>query len=173
VFTDRVRLLDSVSLYHRLERGSRRWAEENGGAVLELHCYAVPDEVAGQAEVRAGLLEELFAYFPELRAARILHEHLQLRDDFTAFHVGLAADRPGCDSGIPGLHLAADWVRLPTPAMLMEAACTAALLAANGILEKEGLRAEPLYTVPLRGFLASRRQPASRRSGGGATAERS
>ena len=40
--------------------------------------------------------------------------------------------------------------------MLMEAACTSALLAANAILQKEGLRAEPVYSVPLKGLLARR-----------------
>lgn len=154
LFTDRLKLLDSISLYHKMEHGSRRWAEENRGGVFELHSYAVPDEVPGEAEVRAGLLEELFAYLPELKGARILHEYLQLRDDFTAFHTGLAANRPGWKTEIPGLYLAGDWVKLPTPAMLMEASCTSALLAANDILQREGLRSEPLYSVPLKGFLA-------------------
>ncbi len=154
LFTDRLKLLDSICFYHRLEQTSRCWAETHHGAVLELHSYAVPDGVATEAEVRDGLLEELFTYLPELKGARLLHEYLQVRDDFTAFHVGLAARRPGYKTGIPGLYLAADWVKLPTPAMLMEAACTSALLAANDIMRREGLREEPLYTVPLKGLLA-------------------
>src|SRR6185436_12034750 len=30
-------LLDSVSLFHRVERGSAEWARRTGGAVVELH----------------------------------------------------------------------------------------------------------------------------------------
>jgi len=163
LFTERLKLLDSICLYHKLEQASFRWAE-GSRSVLELHCYAVPDEVATGQEVRAGLLEELFAYLPELKGARILHEYLQLRDDFTAFHVGLGADRPGYKTEIPGLYLAADWVRLPSPAMLMEASCTAALLAANDILQHEGLRQEPLYSVPLKGLFAQRLRQAPARA---------
>ena len=54
------------------------------------------------------------------------------------------------------LNDAPDWVALPVPAMLMEAACTSGVLSANGILESEGLCQEPVYTVPPRGLLAGR-----------------
>jgi hypothetical protein len=40
--------------------------------------------------------------------------------------------------------------------MLMEASCTAGMLSANEILAAEGLRPEPLYTVPRKGLLARR-----------------
>jgi isorenieratene synthase len=156
IFTDRVRLLDSISLYHDLEDGSAAWARKTGGGVYELHSYAVPDDVADKREVRRHLLEEFHAYIPELRRAKILYEVHQLRRDFTAFHTGLYGMRPEVDPGIKNLYLAGDWVKLPSPAMLMEAACTSALLAANAILQKEGLRAEPVYSVPLKGLLARR-----------------
>ena len=57
---------------------------------------------------------------------------------------------------IPGLFLAGDWVKLPIPAMLMEAACSSGLMASNGILHSEGLAEDPVYTVPVRGLLAGR-----------------
>jgi len=38
--------------------------------------------------------------------------------------------------------------------MLMEAATTSALYAANLILSKEGLKGESILSVPLRGLLA-------------------
>jgi isorenieratene synthase len=50
--------------------------------------------------------------------------------------------------------LAGDWIALPVPAMLMEAAVTSGLAAANAILRQEGVREEPVYSVPLRGLLA-------------------
>jgi isorenieratene synthase len=156
IFTDRVKLLDSISLYHDLEDASAQWAKETDGGVFELHSYAVPDDVEGKEEIRKHFLEELYAYLPELKAANILHEYHQLRDDFTAFHTGLYAGRPTHDPGIKNLYLAGDWVKLPHPAMLMEAATTSALLSVNAILAKEGLRHEPVFSVPLKGLLAPR-----------------
>ncbi|UCF96901.1 MAG: FAD-dependent oxidoreductase [Spirochaetaceae bacterium] len=156
IFTDRVKLLDSISLYHNLEDASAKWAKANKGGVYELHSYAVPDDVRDKREIRKHFLEELYAYLPELKRAKILYEYHQLRDDFTAFHTGLYDRRPPFDPGIVNLYLAGDWVRLPYPAMLMEAACTSALLSANAILAKEGLRSEPVFSVPLQGLLARR-----------------
>ena len=166
LFTDRVRVLDSISSYHHLEASSAAWARETGGGIFELHSYALPDDLTEPGSVRTQLLEELYLYMPELKPARVLHEYLQVRDDFTAFHTGLHAERPEPRTGIPGLVLAADWVKIPCPAMLMEAAATSALLAANELLEAEGLRQEPVYSVPLRGLFArGPRGPGCRESG--------
>jgi len=158
VTTEKLRLLDSVTAYHRASRPSADWVREHGGGIYELHCYAVPDDVPDEAAVREGLLEEFHGYFPELAGARIHHEVLQVRDDFAAFHVGMAAHRPGVETAIPGLLLAGDWVSLPCPAMLMEAACTSGLLAANALLRRDGLREEWVESVPVRGLLAPRRR---------------
>jgi isorenieratene synthase len=156
--TDRRRVLDSISVYHTAESSSRKWAEQTGGGVFELHSYAVPDDMGGEPEVRDQLIEEMYDYLPELRQAKILHEYMQLRDDFTAFHTGLYSRRPEHTTGVENLFLAGDWVKLPVPAMLMEAACTSALLTANEILSREGLQQEPVYTVPLKGLFARRTQ---------------
>lgn len=155
VFLQRKRFLDSLTLVHRAEEESARWAEAHGGAVIELHCYAVDEDVAPSAEaIRDGMLDELHHYLPEARAAKVVYEHLQLRDDFTSYEVGQDAHRPGTVTEIPGLTLAGDWVRLPVPVMLMEAACTSGLMAANTILAELGLRPEPIESVPLRGLFA-------------------
>jgi isorenieratene synthase len=153
VITDKRRLLDSVTFVHRVEEASAAWASRVGGSVLELHCYAVPDDVP-DAEIAAALYDDLWVYFPALRDGRILGEHVQMQRNFTAFHVGMRAARPGVETEDPRLVLAGDWVGLPTPAMLMEAAVTSGLLAANAILRREGVREEPIYSVPLRGLLA-------------------
>jgi isorenieratene synthase len=154
VSTEKIRVLDSISAYHRIERESADWARRHGGGVFELHSYALPDDLIDEADIRRHFLAELRHYLPELEAAHIVHEYLQVRGDFTAYHVGLGRHRPATESGVPGLVLAGDWVRLPCPAMLMEAACTAGLMAANAVLAGEGLRAFPIYTVPPRGILA-------------------
>lgn len=154
VITDREELLDSVTFYHRFEPASGRWVRERGGgSVIELHCYAVPDALETEQEVKAALLRDLHRFFEELAPAQILRESFQLREDFPAFHKSLARHRPGVQTEIPGLYLAGDWVRLPFPAMLMEAAFSSGLLAANHILQGLGLRQEPVSHVPLQGLL--------------------
>jgi isorenieratene synthase len=119
----------------------------------------VPDDITEDRQVRDQMIVEMFRCLPELAEAKILHEYLQVRDDFTAFHTGLYRDRPQTATGVEKLLLAGDWVKLPVPAMLMETACTSGLLAANQILGREGLRQEPIETVPLRGLLAGRAAP--------------
>lgn len=153
VITERHRLLDAVTFYDRVEQASAAWAARTGGGVLELHCYAVPDGT-DEARLAALLTEDLFDVFPELRGCGVVGEHLQVNRRFTAFHVGMHAARPGVRTEDPRLVLAGDWVALPVPAMLMEAAATSGLLAANAILAGEGLREEPVYSVPARGVLA-------------------
>ncbi|MBM4359961.1 MAG: FAD-dependent oxidoreductase [Deltaproteobacteria bacterium] len=156
VNTERFTLLDSVSMYHRITPSARAWAEQQGGSVLELHSYAVPDRLADELQVKEALRAELDTFFPELAGARIVEEAFQLKDDFTAFHRGLHARRPTTETEAPGLVLAGDWVKLPCPAMLMEAAATSGLLAANVLLAREGLASEPVYTVPRRGLMPHR-----------------
>lgn len=153
--TDRLTLLDSVTTYHRYEPDSQAWVRERGGgAVLELHCYAVPDEMPDDATVRRAFLADLTRFFPGFHSGVIVREHLQVRSDFPAFHQGLWRHRPGVGTAIEGFQIAGDWVKLPFPAMLMEGAFSAGLLAANDVLGRLGVQGEPVYHVPLKGLLA-------------------
>jgi isorenieratene synthase len=152
VSTDRHRLLDAVASCHRVTRADAAWAERSRGAVLELHSYAVPDDVA-DAQLRPLMLSELALFFPEAARAEVLGAHLAVRDDFTARHVGMAKHRPPTTTEDPRVVLAGDWVDLPTPALLMEGACTAGLFAANALATRQGLSPEPIASVPLRGVL--------------------
>jgi isorenieratene synthase len=163
VITDREQLLDAVAVYHRLEVEAQDDVATHGGYVLELHCYAVP-EALSEAEVRAALLDELVRFFPELAGFTLQHEVLQLKRDFTAFHVGLYANRPTVETGMPGFACAGDWVKLPFPAMLLECACAAGLWAANVLLREQGLREEPVVSVPLKGLMAGMPQPPARKA---------
>jgi len=153
VFTDALTILDSVTAYHRMEKTSKAWARKNGGGILELHSYALPDDFP-EKEVRNQFLKECEAYFPEMKGCNITYEHLQIKDDFTAFHTNLFKNRPGVQTEVDNLFLAGDWVKLDNPAMLMEAATTSALYAANAIFSKEGLQEEPVHSVPLKGVFA-------------------
>jgi isorenieratene synthase len=154
IFTDAVKILDSVTIYHQMEKTSAAWVKENGGGIFELHSYAIPEDMTDGDEVRNQLLDEFETYFPEIKNYKIKYENFQFRDDFTAFHTNLYESRPEFKTPISNLYLAGDWVKLPSPAMLMEAATTSALYAANDILDKENLRQEPIYSVPLKGLFA-------------------
>ncbi|HTU59628.1 MAG TPA: FAD-dependent oxidoreductase, partial [Polyangiales bacterium] len=158
VSTERVRVLDSVTQCHRISEHAAAFARaQRGGAVLELHSYALPDDLA-DCDVRSAFMADLHHYFPELIGARTVHELLTIRRDFTAFHVGSDATRPSTACELEGLYLAGDWVKLPMPAMLMEAAYTSGLMATNLVLQREGLRTHPVHTVPLRGLLVDVRR---------------
>jgi isorenieratene synthase len=154
---DRRRVMDSVTLYHRITDEARAWAEQHGGAVLELHSYALPRDIGDEAEVRRVFLEELEYYFPELEDLSISAEALQIRDDFPAFAPGQRAHRPEPKLSIDGLLMAGDWVRLPYPMTHMEAAFTSGLVCANVVFDALGLQQEPIFTVAPRGLLRPRR----------------
>jgi len=153
VITEKRRVLDSVTFYHRFEANSLEWAKECGGGVYELHCYALPEDIDTEESLQAAFIDELYFYFPALKGARILRGHLQLKRDFTAFHTGLHEHRPSTTTGVANFFLAGDWVKIHTPAMLMEGAFTSGLIAANHLLAQEGLQEEPIHSVPRRGIL--------------------
>lgn len=154
IFTDALKVLDSITSYHRMEKSAARWVKENGGGIFELHSYAVPDDMESAQEIRDSLLHEFQVYFPELNGCKVRYEYFQLKKDFTAFHTGLFANRNPFTCPVPDLYLAGDWIKTPTPAMLMEASTTSALFAVNEILSKENLQQEMIYTVPLKGIFA-------------------
>lgn len=154
IFTDRLQALDSITLYHRMEKTSQAWSEKNNGGIFELHCYALPDDLRNDETIKRQLLDELYHYMPELEGMKIIHEHFQHRHDFPAFHTGLYNTRPEIKTEIPGVYLAGDWVRQDNCTMLMEAAYTSGAQAANYIFDAEGLRQNPLFSVPQKGILA-------------------
>lgn len=162
VVTEKLKVLDSITFFDRTEDESADWVRKNGGSVIELHCYAVPEGM-DEAEVKDLLVLELKKFLPELEGAVVRHEHFRIQRDFTAYHVGMHADRPGTDTGIEGLYCAGDWVKLGFPAMLMEAAFASGLVAANRILARDGLQEEAVESVPLRGLVAGAAQSSARK----------
>lgn len=145
-------LLENVSLYGTFQGESRRWEERTGGAVVELHGYALPP--LGEPAIREDLWRGLCAVYPEARAARIQEDRFLLRRDCPAFPPGSYADRPSVATPVAGLALAGDFVRLPFPAALMERAVASGFTAANQLLEPWGLPPERVWTVARRGLLA-------------------
>ena len=162
VITERDQFLDAVAFNDRYENDAEAWAKENGGSVMELHCYAVPDEAPDDEAIRKGLISELHHLFPELVGADIFHEDFKVRRDFPAFHVNRHANRPPITSPHPGLVFAGDWVKLDFPAMLMEGAFTSGIVAANHLLEAEGLSPALVESVPPRGVMAGMPWPPAR-----------
>jgi len=157
VGTDRFQLLDSMFFLDRIDPDVASCARPLAGdepiRVIELHSYAVPDSMKDRAEVEAAFFDELYHYYPELKDARVLQRQLQLKDDATALHKGMAEARPGTTTADPRLLLAGDWVRLPFPAMLMEAAHTSGAIAANELLQQWGLARHRVTSVPRKGLL--------------------
>lgn len=145
--------LDNVSRYESIEGESRRWAAATGGAVVELHAYAVPQDV-DEADLRADLLRQLHALYPETRAARVLDERWLFRQDCPAFELGSNVRRPGVETPFDGLAVAGDFARLPFPSALMERAVSSGFLAASHVARRWHLRPEDVWTIPPRGLLA-------------------
>lgn len=153
IFTDRLKCLDSVTLYHKMEKESAQWSKENNGGIFELHSYAVPKDMSKE-DCKEQLMVELYHYFPELKSMNIKHEYYQFRNDFSAFHTGLHKNRPTIKTEVPNLFFAGDWVKMDNCSMLMEGAYVSGALAANYILTKEGVQEKQLYQVPTKGLFA-------------------
>jgi len=154
IFTDRIECLDSITLYHKMEKTSAEWSRKNNGGIIELHSYALPDHLRSDEKVKGQLLQEFYHYFPEFQGMTIRHAYFQHRQDFPAFHTGLYSQRPEVVTSVPGLYLAGDWVKMDNTTMLMEAAYTSGAMAANEIFRKERLRENLLESVPAKGLLA-------------------
>ena len=105
--------------------------------------------------MRDQLLNEFLLFYPQLQDAVIVDEVYQFRDDFTSFKTGLYANAAETSASQAGLYYAGDWVKLPIPATLMEAAFTSGAFAANAILQREQIQVYPLYSVPVTGIYAS------------------
>jgi isorenieratene synthase len=153
--TSRFRFTDSLAIYSAFQEPFVSWARRTGGSVVEVHAYAIaPEAMAPAAAIRAVMWQELLALLPELAGARVLHDEFQQQSNFSRFAPGDHARRPSTTTPVGNLMLAGDHIKLGPPAALMEAAAMSGRLAANAILEQEGLRQIPIPTVALKGPLA-------------------
>ncbi len=147
----RFRYTDALALYCRFQEPFVSWAARTGGAVIELHAYAIaPEDLLPTHEIVAHLHEEMLTMLPELLGATVLHRETQLQDNFSRFAPGDGA-RVQTRTPLPNLLLAGDHVRTDVLAHLMEGAVTSGLLAANEILSALGLRELPVHMVDPRG----------------------
>ena len=135
-----------VAQFHLLEAESREWADATGGAVIELHLYALDDDLATVpgGDLWGRLRPTLLEVLPELVDAKVLGYTVGTYDNFTSFAAGLGRTRPRPESlaadGVTNLLLAGDWIDAPTPSALMERAAVTGRLAANECLVGDGIR---------------------------------
>lgn len=164
-------LLDSVTLYHRVDPRAGAWRRRTGGAVVELHAYACPEGPSAD-ELGTRMLEELRRLWPETAGLRAVERRCRTGADAAGFPPGRHHRRPRVRSTAGGLLCAGDWIASPVPGALMERAATTGVLAANAVLAESGLPTEPVWSVPLRGLLAPRPSARSARRAGAAGAQR-
>jgi len=148
------RLTDSITLYHRIQEDYIEWAERTGGSVVELHAYCYKEkDFPTQAEILDTFEAELYEIVPSLRGATVLHRQLVNQKNFAGFPPGSFANRPQTTTAADNLLFAGDWVRMPFPCGLMERAVSSGLLAANAILQREGVKRRPILSVNPEGVL--------------------
>ena len=146
-------LLDNISIYEKLEDESAAWAKKQGGSVVELHAYGVPEGL-NEAAIREDLIGTLHKLYPETCDANVVEERYLRRQDCPAFAPGSDAMRPGVATSDPRVFLAGDFVKVPWPSALMERATMSGFDAANRI---HGIRgggvAQAIRSVSRRGLL--------------------
>jgi len=146
-------LTDSICLYHRIQTEYIAWNEKTGGSVVELHAYCYPEaEFPDQITLLNTFEAELYEIVPELTNATMLHRELVNQKNFSGYPPGSYANRPTTETDIPNLFFAGDWVKMPFPCGLMERAVSSGFLAANAILDQQGLQQRKLLSVKPEGI---------------------
>jgi isorenieratene synthase len=140
--------LDNVSVLDRYEYEAARWAHDTGGAVVELHSYAITGRYRGLCETLLGRVHDLY---PETCAARLLGERVLHAQDCPRFAPGDFAVRPTVAAPHPALALAGDGIRIDLPVALMERAATTGWAAADRLLTHFEMAGHTLRSVPTTG----------------------
>lgn len=148
------RLTDSITLYHRIQDQFIAWAQRTGGSVVELHAYCYKEkEFPTQADLLATFEQELYEIVPSLEQATLLHRELVNQKNFSGYPPNSYANRPATATPVSNLLFAGDWVKMPFPCGLMERAVSSGLLAANEVLQREGLQRRAIFSVNPQGIL--------------------
>ena len=109
----RERVLDSVTLFHRLEAESAAWARGAGGSVIELHSYACPHD-ASLDDLVAAMRASSTALWPEFADLEVLDVDAHRYTNAPGFDPGYHPRRPGVVTDARGLRLAGTgWPRHP------------------------------------------------------------
>ncbi|WP_072805744.1 hydroxysqualene dehydroxylase [Rhodococcoides yunnanense] len=140
--------IDNISVLERFEDEAFSWSQRTGGSVVELHAYAATES---EDVTREQLIARMHQIYPETRAAAVVAERSEWRNDCPMFGLGHFASRPTVRTPEPGLVLAGDGIRIDLPVALMERAATTGLSAANTLLAGWGVAGHDIETVPVRG----------------------
>ncbi len=135
---DHAALLDTRIQWIFHKSRIRRYSAERGSYV-ELVISASRKELEMErAEILSEAIRELELFFPEARSAKLVKSAI-LKEARATFSVlpGLEKDRPGAESGWPGLFLAGDWTATGWPAT-MEGAARSGYLAAEAVSQAAG-----------------------------------
>jgi carotenoid phi-ring synthase / carotenoid chi-ring synthase len=148
------KLTDSIALYHRLQQDYIAWAKRTGGSVVELHAYCYKEkEFPTQQILLTTFEQELYEIVPELKGAKILHREVVNQKNFAGFPPNSYKNRPCTRTIVSNILFAGDWVKMPFPCGLMERAVSSGFLAANEILQQEGLQRRKIFSIPEQGIL--------------------
>lgn len=142
--------VDNISVVSNYEREAAEWARTHDGSVVEVHSYSVADPPPFEG-LREKMLARLHQLYPETARAGIVAERVLFKQDCPLFSPGSFARRPTVDTGVPGLVLAGDGIRIDLPVALMERAATTGWSAANSLLAGWGVSGHTLYSVPVQG----------------------
>ncbi|KAB7743933.1 FAD-dependent oxidoreductase [Nostocoides sp. F2B08] len=142
--------VDNVSAVHLFEGHAREYARRTGGAVVEVHAYAVPTaaDPATHAELKETLRRELARIWPETDGMTVVHEEWLVHDDCVLVGLEPWADRAGVTTPDPRLVLAGDAVRADLPVALMERAAVTGVQAADHLLASFGRTGHGVWSVP-------------------------
>ncbi len=147
--------VDNVSVLERFEDHATSWAAAQGGSVVELHAYALPDGT-DEADLRvSGCSPSCTASTPRRRAWRRVHEEWLVERDCVLVGLEPWASRPGVVTPDPRVVLAGDAVRCDLPVALMERAATTGWLAADRLLTSWGLPGHGVWSAPTRSRFGS------------------
>ncbi|HEU4322183.1 MAG TPA: FAD-dependent oxidoreductase [Roseiflexaceae bacterium] len=148
-------LMDNFFWLHRLQPAYRDWHAATGGSAVETHIYG-PEEALAQpdATLLAQVVLDSYRAFPELRG-HLRHAVIQRNPaTHTLFTPGDPAELLAVRTPWPGLVACGDWVAHHNPAMYLERATTTAMVAANLLLEEQGLEPWPVQEHPAPEWLA-------------------
>jgi isorenieratene synthase len=149
-------LLDNITVLERFEAGAARWAQEHHSSVVELHAYALSDNIdPDDLELQSQLRAQLGLVYPETIGAAVLSSQWLVSDDCPLIDTSPWVDRPEVTTPDPRVLMAGDGIRCDLPVALMERAATTGWLAANQLLGEWGLAGHDLWTVPLKGRVAA------------------
>nr|WP_300144970.1 FAD-dependent oxidoreductase [Propionicimonas sp.] len=142
--------LDNVSRLDAFEAGAAGWARRTGGAVVEVHGYALREP---SSATRDELWRQAARVYPNLAGAPVAAEEWLVADDCPLVDLSPWHLRPTVATPDPRVVLAGDLVRSEWPIALMERAATTGWQAANTLLAHVGRRGHELWSPPLRGLL--------------------